>query len=302
LNYFGPDNFTFKLNDGLADSLPATFELTVLPVDDAPVATPQAVSLDEDTPASITLGASDVDGDALTFSAGVPTHGTLSGVPPNLTYQPATNYFGPDSFTFSVNDGKTNSNIATVSLTVRPVNDAPVASFGVSPLVTNVPGVTNWMVIATVCDDAQVVFDGSGSTDVENDALSFTWLDGTNIVATGKSVTNALSIGSHEVSVQVSDGQAVGTTATTVEVISPAQGVGIVIVLLHASDLGRRNIQPLVASLKNAAAAFDRCDSKPGIHQLEAFKNKVHAQVEPLNPELAAELIAAVEQVLRAVR
>ena len=64
----------------------------------------------------------------------------------------------------------------------------------------------------------------------------------------------------------------------------------------------RRNVQPLITSLKNAAAAFDRCEAKPGASQLAAFKSKVHAQIEPLNPELAAKLIDAVEQVLGAVR
>jgi len=44
-----------------------------------------------------------------------------------ITYTPAANYNGPDSFTFKANDGALYSNIATVSITVQPVNDAPVA-------------------------------------------------------------------------------------------------------------------------------------------------------------------------------
>jgi len=42
----------------------------------------------------------------------------LSGQAPDLTYQPGTNYFGEDSFTFSVNDGTTNSAAATVAIRV----------------------------------------------------------------------------------------------------------------------------------------------------------------------------------------
>jgi hypothetical protein len=45
-----------------------------------------------------------------------------------LIYQPATNYCGPDSFTFEAHDGETNSEPATVTLTIQPVNDAPVAN------------------------------------------------------------------------------------------------------------------------------------------------------------------------------
>ena len=64
----------------------------------------------------------------LTFAiASPPAHGTLSGTAPNLTYTPAQDYNGPDSFTFTVNDGSLTSAVATVSITVTPVNDAPVA-------------------------------------------------------------------------------------------------------------------------------------------------------------------------------
>jgi MYXO-CTERM domain-containing protein len=56
-----------------------------------------------------------------------PTHGTLTGTAPDLTYRPAVDYNGPDSFTFTVKDGGKDSAPATVTLTVRPVNDAPVA-------------------------------------------------------------------------------------------------------------------------------------------------------------------------------
>jgi VCBS repeat-containing protein len=56
-----------------------------------------------------------------------PEHGNLSGTGANLTYTPAENYHGPDSFTFKANDGELDSNVATVDITVTAVNDAPVA-------------------------------------------------------------------------------------------------------------------------------------------------------------------------------
>ena len=71
----------------------------------------------------------DPDGDALTYSIVTqPAHGTLSGTAPNVSYIPATNYFGSDSFTFRVNDGSLNSAAALVSITITPVNDAPLAN------------------------------------------------------------------------------------------------------------------------------------------------------------------------------
>ncbi len=128
-NYNGSDTFTYKANDGHVDSAAATVTITVNAVNDAPVAKSQSVTTAEDTAASITLTASDVDGDSLTYSVvAAPAHGTLSGSGANLTYAPDTNYNGADSFTFKANDGTVDSNVATVSITVMPVNDAPTIS------------------------------------------------------------------------------------------------------------------------------------------------------------------------------
>ena len=75
----------------------------------------------------ILLGGTDVDGDNLTFNApSSTTHGTLSGTAPDLNYQPAPNYTGPDSFTFTAFDGFATSAPATISITVNPLNDPPV--------------------------------------------------------------------------------------------------------------------------------------------------------------------------------
>src|SRR5262249_49016770 len=126
--YNGPDSFTFKANDGELDSNVATVSITVAAVNDAPVATDQAVTTAEDTAKLITLGATDTEGSALTYTiVNAPAHGTPIGGAPPLTYTPAANYNGADSFTYKVNDGSLDSNIATVSITITPVNDAPVA-------------------------------------------------------------------------------------------------------------------------------------------------------------------------------
>jgi IPT/TIG domain/Bacterial Ig domain len=85
-----------------------------------PEAASQAVTTKFNTPVNITLTGISPQGFPLTYSVVTgPTAGTLSGTPPNLTYTPATGYLGHDSFTFKVNDGTTNSNTATVSITVQ---------------------------------------------------------------------------------------------------------------------------------------------------------------------------------------
>ncbi|WP_369406336.1 Ig-like domain-containing protein, partial [Archangium violaceum] len=79
----------------------------------------------------MTLLASDAEGSTLTYTVvSGPSHGTLSGTGASRTYTPAANYHGPDSFIFKVNDGKEDSNEATVTITVSAVDDAPVALTG----------------------------------------------------------------------------------------------------------------------------------------------------------------------------
>ena len=113
-----------------------------------PVAASQALGVQEDGSLAVTLGASDPDADTLAYSIVTsPTHGTLTGTAPALTYLPAANYSGTDTFTFRANDGEANSNAATVSIAVAPVNDTPVANAnaytaqGGSTLTVAAPGV-----------------------------------------------------------------------------------------------------------------------------------------------------------------
>src|SRR5204862_984019 len=60
----------------------------------------------------------------------------------DVTYTPAANYYGPDSFTYKANDGRVDGNIATVSVTVKSVNDAPTAVKDVVPLAGDAPVTT----------------------------------------------------------------------------------------------------------------------------------------------------------------
>jgi hypothetical protein len=117
--YVGSDSFTFQVNDGVGNSTPATVSVAVNKVNRPPVANAQSVQVVQDKPAAITLTATDLDGDPLTYIVvSNPAHGTLSGTAPNLTFTPAAGYTGPDSFTFKANDGVADSAPATVSVNV----------------------------------------------------------------------------------------------------------------------------------------------------------------------------------------
>ncbi|HEX8492185.1 MAG TPA: Calx-beta domain-containing protein [Pyrinomonadaceae bacterium] len=115
------------LSGGATNGAFDTQTLTIVDNDNtAPVADSQAVNTNEDTARLITLAGSDADNDSLVYSVVTgPTHGALSGTEPNLTYTPAANYNGPDSFTFKANDGRIDSATVTVSITVSAVADTP---------------------------------------------------------------------------------------------------------------------------------------------------------------------------------
>ncbi|HVJ31777.1 MAG TPA: Ig-like domain-containing protein [Terriglobia bacterium] len=127
-DYNGSDSFTFKANDGSLDSNTGIVNLTVTPVDDAPVASDAAATTPEDTALKGHVTATDVDGDHLTYSlVSGPQHGTISlNSDGTYTYTPNADYNGADSFTYKASDGSLESHAGIANLTVTPVNDAPV--------------------------------------------------------------------------------------------------------------------------------------------------------------------------------
>jgi len=128
------DTFTYTANDG--DSDEAMVTITVTPVNDAPVAVNDAHSANEDTTLNVAAPGvlandSDAEGDPFTAAQVTgPTNGTLSLLPNgSFTYTPGTNFNGVDSFTYQAQGpGPVLGNVATVTIMVNPVNDAPVAT------------------------------------------------------------------------------------------------------------------------------------------------------------------------------
>ena len=120
----GLDSLTFVVSDGELTSAPATITITVTPMNDAPWANDQDITVNENSHVDFTLDYGDLDGDPLTYAIWqAPAHGTLTGTAPNLTYTPEANYFGTDSFIYSVDDSQPDSSkaFATVSITVNEV-------------------------------------------------------------------------------------------------------------------------------------------------------------------------------------
>lgn len=160
LNYVGLDSFTYKVNDTIDDSNTATITLDVRSNNQAPVSDNLNITVNEDSVDNIiTLNAIDGDGDPLTYVVvSQPTNGTVNCTQQNCTYTPNVNYNGLDSFTYKSNDTIDDSNTATVSISVTPINDIPVTTDNSYSFMEDS---TNNVIVLT-------------ANDVDNDPLTYT--------------------------------------------------------------------------------------------------------------------------------
>jgi VCBS repeat-containing protein len=133
-NFTGSDSFVYQVCDTALDCDTATVTLTVNPLNNPPVAMDDGYVIDEDTLLSVAapgvLGNdTDLDGDSLTaVLVNDVSDGSLTlHTDGSFSYTPNTDFNGTDSFTYLANDGLADSNTTTVTLTVNPINDPPVA-------------------------------------------------------------------------------------------------------------------------------------------------------------------------------
>jgi VCBS repeat-containing protein len=219
-NYNGSDSFTFRVSDGLAFSNTSTVNITVDAVNDTPVADAQTITPTEDVEYSGTLIATDVESSSLTYSlvSTASAHGTVTitnAATGAFTYTTDTSYTGAASFTFKANDGALDSNVATVTVTITPVNDAPVAD------------------AQTITPTEDVLYFGTlGASDVDSGSLTYSLVsvaDAHGTVTITNSATGTFTYtteqnytGSASFTFKVSDGSLESNTATVTITITPA--------------------------------------------------------------------------------
>jgi hypothetical protein len=145
---------------------------TVVAVNAAPVAVNQSVTVSYNTATPITLSATG-NGTLVYTVVSNPTHGTLTGTAPNLTYTPVNAYGGPDSFTFKANNG-TDSNIATVSITVQSGAGSQSQTITFPALPTSVYyGASAVTLAATASSNLPVAYSVTGPGSLSGNSLSF---------------------------------------------------------------------------------------------------------------------------------
>uniref|UniRef100_UPI003F6BC395 cadherin-like domain-containing protein n=1 Tax=Roseicyclus sp. TaxID=1914329 RepID=UPI003F6BC395 len=160
-NFNGEATISYTVADPAGNTDGASVTVTVAPVNDAPDAVNDTATTDEEAPVTIDVlgNDTDVDGDALTITAAsVPTaQGTVEILGNQLVFTPADDFFGEATISYAITDGNGGTDVAEVTVDVRNVNDAPVATND----------------IATTDEDVAVVVDLLGNdSDVDGDPLS----------------------------------------------------------------------------------------------------------------------------------
>ncbi len=211
-DFSGTDTITYQVSDGVASDT-GTVTVTVNPVNDPPIATDDTAVTDEDTTLTnipVLANDTDIDGDALTVASASAANGTVFiNADGTLDYVPDADFSGTDTITYQVSDGVA-SDTGTVTVTVNPVNDPPVAADDTAvtdedTTLTNIPVLAN-------------------DTDIDGDALtvaSASAANGTvfiNADGTLDYVPDADFSGTDTITYQVSDGVASDTGTVTVTV------------------------------------------------------------------------------------
>ncbi|EGQ8507404.1 tandem-95 repeat protein, partial [Vibrio parahaemolyticus] len=248
-------SFTFDIIDDEDLVVSGSANLDILPINDAPNAENDVITTEEDTAVTIDVlvNDSDVEGDALSIqSASVPSEqGSVDIVDGKLVFTPAENFNGEATITYIVTDGDLTDE-AKVSVTVTPVNDAPVAKDD----------------IATTQEDTPVTIDVlPNDTDVDGDKLSIESASvpkeqGTVEVVNGKLVfTPAENFnGDAEITYTVTDGAL--TDRVTVNVTVNAVNDTPVVESSIADQTLAEDFTPYTINLNTAFSDVDNVDGE----------------------------------------
>jgi hypothetical protein len=227
-DYNGTQSFNYTISDPRGSTSTATVNITVTPVNDAPVAVDDSFSTNEDTAVVISVlgNDSDVEGNPLTVTqidgqpAAVGSPVTLSdgsgtatlNANGTISFNPSPDYNGPVSFTYQISDGNGTFDTATVTGTVNPVNDPPVAVNDV----------------ATTDEDTAVTVPVLvNDTDVDSDPLTVTSAtapNGTVVINGDGTITytpNPNFNGTDTITYTISDGNGGTSTATVTVTVNP---------------------------------------------------------------------------------
>jgi len=184
-NYNGQDTFLYIASSTSGNSNIGTVLINVAQVDDEPSTMDVSATTDEDNAISITLEAEEYDGDNIEFQVrNNPSNGSVTISGTTATYTPNPNWFGTDTFNFEAVDSSAKSvlNVATATITVNPINDAPTIENIVSSRISS-SGQISIQLEANDVENDQIEFQivnspSHGSYEINNNVLLYTSTDG----------------------------------------------------------------------------------------------------------------------------
>ncbi|MEZ0342902.1 Ig-like domain-containing protein, partial [Mycobacterium sp. pV006] len=186
-NFNGTDTFTYIASDGELSSAPVIATISVTAINDAPVGEAVTVVTDEDQPVSgnVIDRITDVDGDPVTVIADHISDAFgdfVIGEDGNFTFTPAADVSGQAAYTYTFADGQGGLGTAQISVTINPVNDAPIAED--STVAVDEDGVASGTINVRDADgDPVTIVVSSGPTNGElvlNPDRTFTYTPGLN--------------------------------------------------------------------------------------------------------------------------
>jgi uncharacterized repeat protein (TIGR01451 family) len=237
-NYFGPDSYTYTIQDSSGATATATVNVTVTSLNDPPVATNDTATVAEDSSVTTSVLTNDNAGpsnEVQTLTISAVTQGTNGTVVNNgngtITYTPTANYFGPDSYTYTIQDSSGATATATVNVTVTPVVDPGALSVS-SPTVSEAAGTITFVVTLNDTADGpftvnyNTVTGSAGSSDFGSTSgqLTFTGAAGQSHNVTVSIVNDSLHEADESFELVLSNVQAVGTPVT----VATSSGTGTI--------------------------------------------------------------------------
>ncbi|MDE8653230.1 Ig-like domain-containing protein [Novosphingobium album (ex Liu et al. 2023)] len=245
-DFFGEDYVSVLAKDDSSGGNTARITLHVTPVNDAPeAATSQTVRTQAGGPARFAIGASDRDGDALTYSASAPAHGTVAFAPGGIaTYLPDAGYKGDDAFTITVADGHGGTIMQAIAIEFGDPAFGVLATTGFAGTVGGngtVFGTTGFQDITIAPSDSAIVLDpsfnrGGDIVRLPGDAADYTIArSGSLADIIGPDVTLSVPFGPNGTLIVFDDGiRSLHVNATGTAVLFGAQEVTVTATAISA--------------------------------------------------------------------
>jgi hypothetical protein len=304
----GPNVVAVEVHQVSATSSDLAFALELtsnidLPPNNVPLGGFGSVTVAANGSVSILLAGYDADGDRLSFQALQPEHGVVTGSNASVVYTPAPGYVGADTFNYMVTDGRA-VGYGAIAILVQAVNQPPVAVATASSVSNPGYQTAGLSLIAANNQNVEVILDGSGSTDPNGDALSYSWsIVGGAPFSTNGTLTRSFDVGLWSIALLVSDGIASSIAYVAVEVRTPCQALEKMKIDISAEPgLPPRDAAYLQSILDSACESFSTGRSRQGVQKLERFQKEAQRRLGKDFPFFAGDLIESAQVILDAFK